>query len=117
MILKIHPKLLNLLSNSLNSEYIFKFGVEGRLKKAGVKLSYSSFSKILHQYVIEEDDSSVYKVKWGRYFKFGDDFKQIDGNFLNSRLISIIFGIDEQIVKEDFEEGHLKNFSLKMVLM
>ena len=110
--IKDPQKLKGLISKALESQNSFIFGVEGRLKRKKDYLSYSEFKAILNQYALSEDDMNVYKVNWKNYYSFGESYKEIDGNFLSSKLISIIFGIDERIVQEDFKSGDLKGFLL-----
>ena len=111
--LKDPQRLKGLIAKALSSGRVFKFGVESRLKRKKDYLSYSEFKGILNQYALTNNDLNVYKVDWKSYFSFGEDYGQIDGNFLSSKLISIIFGIDEQIVQEDFKSGNLRGFLIK----
>lgn len=108
--LKDTERLKSMISDALNSKYIYNFGKEGRLKRRKDYLSWIEFKKILDDYYLKEDDKNIYKVAWKSYFAFGQGYKEIDGNFLSAKLISIIFGIDEKIVEEDFKSGHLKQF-------
>ena len=108
--LKDTEKLKTMISDVLDSKYLYNFGKEGRIKRRKDYLSWVEFKKILDDYYLKEDDANVYKVDWKSYFAFGQGYKEIDGNFLSSKLISIIFGIDEKIVEEDFKSGHLKQF-------
>ena len=110
--IKDPQKLKGLIAKALESQNSFILGVKGRLKRKKDYLSYSEFQAILTQYALSEDDMNVYKVNWKNYYSFGESYKEIDGNFLSSKLISIIFGIDEQIVQEDFKSGNLRSFLL-----
>ena len=104
--------LKEMLSKALDSKYITTFGKEARLKRKASYFGWIEFKKILDDYYLKEADANVYKVNWKQYFSFGENYKAIDGNFLSSNLIAIIFGIDEQIVAEDFKSGNLKKFLL-----
>jgi hypothetical protein len=108
--LKDANSLKELLVDALNSKEVLNFGETARLQRQSHYFSWRDFRKVLDAYAIKEDDNSVYNVNWNYYFAFGREFKEIDGNFLSSKLISIIFGIDEQVVAEDFKSGHLKAF-------
>jgi len=108
--LKDTERLKSLISDALDSRQVTDFGKEARLKKRKNYLGWVEFKKILDDYRLKEDDPNIYKVNWKHYFAFGEGFKEIDGNFLSSKLVSIIFGIDEKIVEEDFKSGHLKAF-------
>ena len=105
-------KLKTMLSNTLESRYSVNFGKEARLKRNPNYFGYVEFKKVLTSYFLSENDSNVFKVNWKNYFAFGEDFKAIDGNFLSSKLVAVIFGIDEKIVEEDFKSGELKRFLL-----
>ena len=108
--LKDTEKLKNMISDVLSSKNVYNFGKEARLKRRKDYLSWVEFKKILDDYYLKEADANVYKVSWKSYFSFGEGYKEIDGSFLSSKLISIIFNIDEKIVEEDFKSGHLKKF-------
>ncbi len=108
--LKNTEKLKTLLSNALDNKYETEFGKESRLKRKVNYFSYTEFQKVLTQYFLSENDKNVYKINWKNYFAFGEGFKSIDGNFLSSSLVAMIFGIDERIVEEEFKSGELKKF-------
>ena len=105
-------KLKDKLVAAIDSKEVVNFGLQGRLKRAVNYFSWSDFRKVLDAYAMSEGDNSVYKVNWNYYFAFGKEFNAIDGNFMSSKLIEIVFGIDQQIVEEDFKSGHLKEFLL-----
>jgi len=102
--------LLDLISKTVDSQNEISFGTKSRLNRPKKYLGYDEFKKILNEYRLKTNDDKVYKVHWNLYFSFGAWYSEIDGNFLSSKLISIIFGIDEQIVQEDFKSGELKKF-------
>ncbi len=108
--LKDTERLKSMISEALDSKYSYNFGKEARLKRRKDYLSWVEFKKILDDYYLKEGDENVYKVPWKSYYSFGEGYKEIDGNFLSAKLVSIIFGIDEQIVEENFKSGHLKKF-------
>jgi len=103
-------RLRDMLIESIDSKEVVNFGEKARLQRQKEYFAWSDFRKVLDSYAIKEGDNKVYSVNWNYYFAFGREYKAIDGNFLSSKLISIIFGIDEQIVNEDFKSGHLKRF-------
>ena len=103
-------KLKSMISRAVDSVYSINFGKESRLKRAKDYFSYVEFKKILDSYYLSENDPNVYKVNWKQFFSFGQNYKSLDGNFLSAKLISIIFGVDERIVQEDFKSGHLAQF-------
>ncbi len=103
-------RLKRMISDALNSKQSLNFNEESRLKRAKGYFSELEFKKILDSYSIEESDKEVYRANWGNFFSFGKEYSSIDGNFLSSKLISIIFSIDEQIINEDFKSGNLESF-------
>ena len=108
--LKDPELLLSLISKTIDSSEQVFFGVSGRLKHSKNYLSYEEFAAILAEYRLQSDDERVYDIAWQSLFAFGEECKVIDGDFLSSKLISLLFGIDEQIVQEDFKSGELKEF-------
>lgn len=108
--LKNSTLLKEMLVKALDTTQIINFGTEGRLSRAKGYFGYGDFKKVIDEYAVKKGDNKVYDIDWKRYFAFGRDFKAIDGNFLSAKLIAIIFGIDEQIVSEDFKSGNLKAF-------
>jgi len=110
---KDEGRFKSMLSKAISSKYNLMFGEESRLKKERDYFSWGDFKKVLDEYYLKEGDSNIYKPNWRYYFSFGKEYKEIDGNFLSSKLISIIFNIDEQIVQEDFKSGHLKEFLIE----
>ena len=107
---KDEGRFKDILIKAIDSKYVTNFTEEGRLKKAKNYFSMKDFKKVLDSYYLLERDANIYKPNWSSYFSFGREYNEIDGNFLSSKLISIIFGIDEQIVEEDFKSGHLRDF-------
>ena len=92
-----------------------RLGVGDRKKRE--ILNISKFEEILFQYILKEDDKSVLKIPWDRYFVFNHVFNDmdknmIDGNYLSAELISILFDMDIALVKESWFVGEttLKSF-------
>ncbi len=108
--LKDTEELKSMLSKALESGYSYEFGESGRLKRDRGYFGKEEFYKVLNSYFLKTGDKKVFKVNWERYFSFGENYSQIDGDFLSSKLVSAIFGIDEQIVNEDFKSGNLRKF-------
>ncbi len=111
--LKNPELLLSLITNTLDSKNQVNFGIEGRLKNNKNYLSYNKFKTILIEYNLQSGDNSVFDISWQNYFAFGEGCQSIDGDFLSSKLVSLLFNIDKQIVQEDFKSGYLKDFLLK----
>jgi len=108
--------LLRLITDYLDSKENIEFNVKARLAKRAKYLSYKNFKKLLVEYRLKTDDTKVYKIPWNLYFSFGEDYREIDGNFMSAKLIATVFDIDEQIVQEDFKSGELKSFLSKNML-
>jgi hypothetical protein len=106
-------RLKAMLSEAIANKFSINFGEAARLKRAKDYFGWIDFKKVLDDYYLKEGDGSVYKPNWRYFFSFGKEYQSIDGNFLSAKLISIIFNIDEQIVKEDFKSGYLKKFILE----
>jgi len=86
---------------------------ELRLKpKAGI-YTKEQFYSILEKYFFEVEDENVYKIRWDRYFLFIDVTTEakIDGKYITSELISTIFDIPLDSVKEEWR-GDAPSFSL-----
>jgi hypothetical protein len=69
--------------------------------------SKEQFYSILEEYFFKTEDENIYKIKWDKYFIFIDVTKnaKIDGNYITSELVSIIFDIPLDSVKEDWSGG------------
>jgi len=102
--------LLQLIQYYISSKNKIDFNIESRLEKRLNYLSYSEFLSILNEYNLQKDDANVYKAKWKSFFAFGENYKQIDSNYLSADLVSYIFDIDKQIVQEGFTDNNLKKF-------
>ncbi len=110
--LKDIERLKGLLREAIDSSYSFDFGQKSRLKRASNYFGWIEFKKLIDDYYLKEADNNIFKVNWKQFFSFGEGYKELDGNFLSSKLISIIFAIDEQIVQEEFKSGELQKFIL-----
>ncbi len=102
--------LLKLIQDSISSNYKVDFGVESRLKRRGNYLNYSNFLAILNEYNLQKGDANVYNAKWQEFFSFGEEYNEIDSNYLSANLVSYLFDIDKQIVQEGFTDNNLKRF-------
>jgi len=81
-------------------------------QKKGI-ISYKQFSQIVSRYQMEVDDSKASSVPWKKYFTFSNSAKRIDAEYATPEIISILFDINLQSVKEwnsDPEKGSLSSF-------
>jgi len=85
-------------------------GLLYRLQDKKYILSYKDFEEILFKYSQEENDKSILRIPWEKYFVFNKLYKDdtqniIDGNYISAELISALFGIDIAAVREDWVVG------------
>ena len=85
---------------------------EGSRLKRGVGIvSLSQFQEILREYQLQSDDRGVEKIRWERFFTFDKGSILIDGNYISAELISMLFDIELELVKDEWFEGdNLKEF-------
>ncbi len=84
-----------------------------RLRQKNGIISYKQFSQIVFAYQLEVDDTKASRVPWKKYFTFSKDASKIDAAYASPELISLLFDIDLQSVKEwhaDPEKGSLQSF-------
>ena len=77
------------------------------LQKNGI-ISFQQFESVITAYQFEVDDPKIGTVPWKQFFIFRPMTQKIDGNYLSAALISILFDIDLEIVKEEWIEGVTK---------
>jgi len=85
---------------------------QSRLRQKNGIISFKQFEGILDRYQFEVDDVKVGKVPWEKFFVFNKIEKTaaenlIDGNHISAELVSFIFAIDLQTVKEEWVPGVL----------
>lgn len=84
-----------------------------RLRQKNGIISYKQFAQIVSAYQLEVDDTSASLVPWQKYFTFSRDAKVIDAEYSSPELISLLFDIDLQTVREwhaSLEKGSLSSF-------
>ena len=84
-----------------------------RLRQKNGIISYKQFAQIVSRYQLEVDDPKASSVPWQKYFTFSANAKVIDAEYATPELISLLFDIDLQSVKEwhsDPEKGSLESF-------
>jgi len=77
----------------------------GYLKpKVGIR-SLAQLERIALDYRLMTDDKEVEKIPWGQYFSFEYDSLTADAGYFSEELVSILFGIDIETVKGEWESG------------
>ena len=99
-------RLEELILSNITGKYIEDSEYTPRLDMAKNIVSKEQFYKILLDYRLKYDDENVFKVPWDRYFLFVDVTKKaiIDGAYITPELISIVFDIPLESVKDDWQE-------------
>jgi len=68
-------------------------------QKNGI-ISYKQFAQIIDRYQFEADDMKANIVPWKKYFTFSSNAKVIDAEYSSAELLSLLFDIDIQSIKE-----------------
>ena len=89
---------------------------QSRLRQKNGIISYQQFEHILSRYQFDSDDENIGKIPWKKYFVFYPASKLpgenlIVGDYLSVELLSVLFDLDREILKEEWAEaeGALKN--------
>jgi len=98
-------RLYEMLLESIISKGEFTKQEKSRLQQKQGILTYDQFEKIINTYQFEVDDRKISKVPWKKFFVFypvgvTSASNVIDANYSSPELISILFDIDLQIVRE-----------------
>ena len=85
---------------------------QSRLRQKNGIISFKQFEGILDRYQFESDDSKAGQVPWEKFFVFNKVEKTaaenlIDGDHISAELLSLLFAIDLQTVKEEWVPGAL----------
>ncbi|PHS30351.1 MAG: hypothetical protein COA92_09815 [Sulfurovum sp.] len=84
-----------------------------RLRQKNGIISYQQFAQIVSRYQLEVDDLQASRIPWEKYFTFSSNAKVIDAEYSTAELLSLLFDIDVQSVREwkrDPEKGSLESF-------
>ncbi len=93
-------RLLEMLIEETGGKEKFVKKEYSRLRQKNGIISYQQFAGIVSRYQMEVDDPSASLVPWQKYFTFSRDAKVIDAEYSSPELISLLFDIDLQTVKE-----------------
>ena len=73
--------------------------------------SLKEFKDIIRDYQFEADDTKVGDILWKKYFSFDIGSTLIDGNYISSELVAILFDMDFDVIKDEwFMGGDLNQF-------
>ena len=102
-------RLLEMIGEALRGEGDL-WVLQGHLSQNNGMISYQIFEQILLQYAVETGDRNVQKVPWKELFVFGYEADStvtdvIAGDYLSPSLLSLLFGLDETVVKESWSKG------------
>ena len=106
-------RLQEMLLEEIGGAYHSVQKEESRLHQKNGIISYSQFAKVIGRYQFEVDDPQVGAVPWEKYFSFFPKADIIDAEYASAELISYLFGIDLETVKEwgsFIGDGTLENF-------
>lgn len=103
-------KLFEMILAELKHKSGTTFGLQRRINKKKGIITFKKFQHILDDYRYEVDDKKVYRIAWQKYFTFGHNATKLDGDFISEELLAFMYGIELQIVREDFVRGELKTF-------
>ncbi len=111
------PELLERMLQQSGDRMVHK-DIQGRLRENHAMISYQMFVDVLTRYQFRTGDDRVSAVPWRRLFGFqpvsrNGDGPFIDGNYLSVELLSMLFHLDKDAIKEEWQpgEGALKHLS------
>lgn len=98
-------RLYEMLLEAIGRKGEFIKQEKSRLQQKKGILTYDQFEKIINSYQFEVDDRKINKVPWKKFFVFNPvvvaaETNVIDVNYSSPELISILFDIELQIVRE-----------------
>jgi hypothetical protein len=86
-------------------------GIEkSRLRQKNGMISYQQFSRLLERYQFETDDNNIGRVPWKKFFTFSriprmPEENRIVGDYLPVELLSVLFDMDIETLKEEWAEA------------
>ncbi len=93
-------RLHEMLINEIEGKDEFAVNAMGRLRQKKGIISFKQFAQIVSRYQLEADDSRVSLVPWRKYFTFSSSAKVIDAEYGSAELLSLLFDIDTQSIRE-----------------
>lgn len=106
-------KLESMIVSVLEGQSI-RYGIKSFAIQKKDIISKNILLDILSDYRFLEDDDSVFKIEWDKYFSYeeasGKNRGKIDAEFASPKLLSIIFDMDKSYVEDTFKAGELNKF-------
>ncbi len=93
-------RLYEMLLNEIQGKDEFTKGTTGRLRQKKGIITYKQFAQIVTKYQLEVDDPKISQIPWKKYFTFSSNAKVIDAEYSSAELLSLLFDIDIQSIKE-----------------
>lgn len=93
-------RLQEMLIEEIGGKKKFVKKETSRLRQKNGIISYQQFARVVSRYQLETDDRKIGRVPWKKYFSFSAEAKTIDVDYSSAELLSILFDIDLQTVKE-----------------
>jgi hypothetical protein len=106
-------RLQEMLLEEIGGTYNSVQKEESRLHQKNGIISYQQFAEIISRYQFEIDDPHIGSVPWKKYFSFSPKADKIDAEYSSAELLSYLFDIDLETVKEwtsSLEKGSLEDF-------
>jgi len=110
---KSPERLEEMIASKLIAKDDKRYKVDSILRTKKGIMTQEKLYDILIDYRFEEDDDSVFSIKWDKYFSFEEtsqDSKKIDGEFISPELLAIILDMDVEYIKSEFTVGELGKF-------
>jgi len=93
-------RLQEMLIEEIGSKNRLVVKEQSRLHQKNGIISYRQFAEILNRYQFEVDDPQIGTVPWEKYFSFSPKAEKIDAKYSSPELLSYLFEIDVETVKE-----------------
>ncbi|HFQ60870.1 MAG TPA: hypothetical protein ENK39_01040 [Epsilonproteobacteria bacterium] len=106
-------RLQEMLAEATGGKEKFVKKSYSRLRQKNGIISYQQFAQIVSRYQLEVDDPKASRIPWKKYFTFSSNAAKIDAEYASPELISLLFDIDLQSVRDWFsdpQKGSLKSF-------
>ncbi len=111
---KSPERLESMIFAALSGKSGIRYGIESRVPQKKDIMARNELTDILSSYRYLEDDDSVWKIEWEKYFTYeeasGRNRLKIDAEFAPSELMSIILDMDNNYLKDEFKGGELNSF-------
>ncbi len=107
-------RLESMIIQALSGKDGIKYGIKSRAIQKKDIMTQNELIDILSDYRYAEDDDSVFRIEWDKYFTESEasvpNNTKIDAQFAPSELMSIIMDMDKGYIKEQLSGGDLDKF-------